>query len=76
MSSIATFTSAFDADLTDPQDGGRKRSVQVVGVAIDDAAQGDDRLTFLVVDHDGRGRLVAASGLRFTDDAVMPPKYG
>ncbi len=76
MSSIATFTSAIDADLTDQADGPGKLSVQVIGVALDDAQQGGDRLSFVIVDHDGRGRLVPAVGLRFTDDSVMPPKYG
>lgn len=76
MSSIATFTSAIDADLTDQADGPGKLSVQVIGVALDDAQQGGDRLSFVIVDHDGRGRLVPAGGLRFTDDSVMPPKYG
>ena len=49
--------------------------MQVIGVALDDAA-GEDRLSFVVVDHEGHGRLVPASRLTFTDDAVMPPKYG
>ena len=75
MTAIATFTSAFDADLAVPTEGG-KRSVQVIGVALDEADAGAERLSFLVVDHDGHGRLVPASGLTFTDDAVMPPKYG
>jgi hypothetical protein len=74
MSSIATFASAIDADLATPDDSG-KVSVQVIGVAIDDGT-GSDRLSFVVVDHDGHPRLVPASALRFTDDAVMPPKYG
>jgi hypothetical protein len=76
MTAIATFTAALDADLVEPVDGSGKRSVQVIGVALDDPAAGADRLSFLVVDHDGRGRLIPASGLAFTDDAVMPPKYG
>ncbi len=75
MTAIATFASALDADLSEPDASG-KRSVQVIGVAVDDPVKGSDRLSFLVVDHDGRGRLVPASGLTFTDDAVMPPKYG
>lgn len=75
MSSIATFASAIDADLIAPIDGSGKVSVQVIGVAIEDGS-GDHRLSFVVVDHEGRGRLVPASDLRFTDDAVMPPKYG
>jgi hypothetical protein len=75
MTAIATFASAFDADLSAPNEGG-KRSVQVIGVALDDPSVGVERLSFLVVDHDGHGRLVPASGLTFTDDAVMPPKYG
>jgi hypothetical protein len=75
MTAIATFASAFDADLSAP-DESRKRSVQVIGVALDDPGAGTERLSFLVVDHDGHGRLVPASGLTFTDDAVMPPKYG
>jgi len=74
MSSIATFTSAIDADLTTPDNNG-KVSVQVIGVAIDDGADGE-RLSFVVVDHDGHPRLVPASALRFTDDSVIPPKYG
>lgn len=76
MTAIATFTAAIDADLVEPADGHSKRSVQVIGVAVDDAAAGGERLNFVVVDHDGRGRLVPATGLIFTDDAVMPPKYG
>ena len=75
MTAIATFAAAIDADLAEP-DGRGKRSVQVVGVALDDPAAGAERLSFVVVDHDGRGRLIPASGLTFTDDAVMPPKYG
>jgi hypothetical protein len=50
--------------------------VQVIGVAVDDPAAGEDRLSFLIVDHDGHGRLVPSSKLAFTDDAVLPPKYG
>ena len=76
MTAIATFASALDADLAEPVDAGGKRSVQVIGVALDDPAAGTDRLSFLVVDHDGHGRLIPASSLAFTDDAVMPPKYG
>ena len=75
MTAIATFASAIDADLAEPNQSG-KRSVQVIGVALDEPAAGADRLHFVVVDHDGRGRLIPASGLTFTDDAVMPPKYG
>ncbi len=76
MTAIATFTTAIDADLTVPADGRGKRSVQVIGVAVDDPAAAGERLSFLIVDHDGRGQLIPASGLTFTDDAVMPPKYG
>ena len=76
MTAIATFTSALDADLAEPDDASGKRSVQVIGVALDDAVKGTDRLSFLIVDHDGHGRLIPASKLAFTDDAVMPPKYG
>ena len=76
MSSIATFNTAIDADLTEPLDAGGKVAVQVIGVALDDAAAGGDRLSFVVVDQNGSGRLIPASGLHFTDDAVMPPKYG
>jgi hypothetical protein len=75
MTAIATFASAFDADLVAP-DGSGKRAVQVIGVALDDPAAGDDRLSFVVVDHEGRGRLVPASKIVFTDDDVTPPKYG
>jgi hypothetical protein len=75
MTAIATFPAAIDADLPNP-DGLGKRSVQVIGVALDDASAGEDRLNFLIVDHEGHGRLVPSSGLLFTDDAVMPPKYG
>lgn len=76
MTAIATFTSALDADLVEPVDATGKRSVQVIGVAVDDPAAGEDRLSFLIVDHDGHGRLVPSSKLAFTDDAVLPPKYG
>jgi hypothetical protein len=75
MASIATFASALDADVTQPAPGGR-RSVQVIGVALDEADAGTERLSFIVVDHEGHGQLVPASRLTFTDDAVMPPKYG
>ena len=76
MTAIATFASALDAELDQPEPNSGKRSVQVIGVALDDPAAGGERLSFLVVDHDGRGRLIPASKLTFTDDAVMPPKYG
>ena len=76
MTAIATFNSAIDADLTHPEPQTAKRSVQVIGVALDDPAAGAERLSFVVVDHDGRGRLVPATQLVFTDDSVMPPKYG
>jgi hypothetical protein len=76
MTAIATFTAALDADLAEPVDASGKRSVQVIGVALDDPGAGVDRLSFLVVDHDGHGRLIPASRLAFTDDSVMPPKYG
>jgi len=76
MTAITTFASALDAELTEPADSRGKRSVQVIGVALDDPSAGTERLSFLVVDHDGRGRLVPATGLAFTDDSVMPPKYG
>ena len=76
MTAIATFTSALDAELDQPESPSGKRSVQVIGVAVDDAAGSSERLSFVVVDHDGRGSLVPASRLVFTDDAVMPPKYG
>ena len=76
MTAIATFASAIDADLAEAHDAGGKRSVQVIGVALDDPAAGVERLSFVVVDHDGHGRLIPASGLTFTDDSVMPPKYG
>jgi hypothetical protein len=76
MTAIATFSSAIDADVTLPVDESGKRSVQVIGVALDDAGASGERLSFLIVDHDGHGRLIPASQLTFTDDAVMPPKYG
>lgn len=76
MTAIATFASAIDADLVEPRGGGDKKSVQVIGVALDDPSTGDQRLSFVVVDHDGRGMLVPAAKLVFTDDSVMPPKYG
>ncbi len=76
MTAIATFSSAIDADVTTPVDGSGKRSVQVIGVALDDPSGNGERLSFLIVDHDGHGRLIPASQLTFTDDAVMPPKYG
>ena len=84
MTALSTFTSFIKADLTEPVDGRGKRSVLVIGVAVEDlaapaagaAGAGAERLNFVVVDHDGRGRLVPATGLTFTDDAVLPPKYG
>ena len=75
MASIATFSSALDADVTLPAPGGRT-SVQVIGIALEEADAGVERLNFVIVDHDGRGQIVPASRLTFTDDAVMPPKYG
>ena len=76
MTAIATFTSGLDADLIQPESDTGKRSVQVIGIALDEPAAGEERLSFVVVDHDGHGRLVPASQLVFTDDSVMPPKYG
>jgi hypothetical protein len=76
MTAVATFASAIDADLTNPEPSSGKRSVQVIGIALDDPVAGGERLSFIVVDHDGHGRLVPASQLVFTDDSVMPPKYG
>ena len=76
MTAIATFSSAIDADVSLPVGESGKRSVQVIGVALDDAGASGERLSFLIVDHDGHGRLVHASQLTCTDDAVMPPKYG
>jgi hypothetical protein len=76
MTAIASFASAIDADLADAADPGVRVSVQVIGVALDDGVASEERLHFLIVDRDGRGRLVGASSLVFTDDAVMPPKYG
>jgi hypothetical protein len=76
VASIATFPSALDADVILPAQDLGKRSVQVIGVALDDPQADGERLSFVVVDHDGRGRLVPASQLTFTDDAVSPPKYG
>jgi hypothetical protein len=76
MSSIATFPSAIDADLIASIDASGKVSVQVIGMVIDDGATGDDRLSFVIVDHEGHGRVVSAATLRFTDDAVTPPKFG
>lgn len=75
MAAIATFTSAIDADLNMPAGEGSRRSVQVIGVALEEQG-GGQRLAFLIVDHDGNGRLVPATDLTFTDDSVMPPKYG
>ena len=79
MPAIATFQNALDADLDESPDGSAKRTTQVIGVAVDDgdtATGADARLLFLIVDHDGRGQLVPASRLTFTDDKVLPPKYG
>jgi hypothetical protein len=75
MTAIATFRSALDADLDHPDSSG-KRSVQVIAVAIDEGTGEVERLRFVIVDHDGRGRLVPATQITFTDDAVTPPKYG
>jgi hypothetical protein len=76
MAAISTFASAIDADLAESAESGSRRSVAVIGMALDDAGSGESRLSFVVVDHDGRGRLVPAADLTFTDDSVMPPKYG
>ena len=76
MAAIATFSSAIDADLIKPIGDSSRRSVQVIGVALEDQAKGGQRLAFVVVDHDGHGHLVPATDLTFTDDSVMPPKYG
>jgi len=76
MSSVATFASAIDAELIESIDATGKVSAQVIGVVVDDGATGDDRLSFVIVDHEGHGRLVKATSLRFTDDSVTPPKYG
>jgi hypothetical protein len=78
MPAIATFPSALDATLDRAPDGSDRRAAQVIGVAIDDVdgQSGSDRLSFLIVDHDGHGQLVPASHVTFTDDKVMPPKYG
>ena len=78
MPAITTFATALDAELDRAPDGSDRRAAQVIGVALDDG-QGQaasDRLLFLIVDHDGHGHLVPASHVRFTDDKVMPPKYG
>jgi hypothetical protein len=72
MPAIATFPAALDAELGQAPDGSGKLSAQVIGVAVDDA----NRLMFLIVDHDGHGHLVSATNVTFTDDKVMPPKYG
>jgi hypothetical protein len=79
MPAISTFATALDAELHEPPDGGVKRSTQVIGFAIDDgdgSTAANERLMFLIVDHDGRARLVSAAHVTFTDDKVMPPKYG
>jgi hypothetical protein len=77
MPAIATFATALDAELDEAMEGSVKRSAQVIGVAIDDgAAPANDRLQFLIVDHEGHGHLIPASRLTFKDDKVMPPKYG
>ena len=77
MSAIATFERALDAELDEAMEGSAKRSAQVIGVAIDDGTTpANDRLQFLIVDHEGHGHLVPASRITFTDDKVMPPKYG
>jgi hypothetical protein len=78
MPAIATFPAALDAELNQAPDGGGKRSTQIIGVAIDDpdGQRASERLMFVVVDHEGRGHLVPASQVSFTDDKVMPPKYG
>jgi hypothetical protein len=77
MPAISLFPAALDATLQESADE-RRRSAQVVGVAMDDAngQPAQDRLMFVVVDHDGHGRLVSAAQITFTDDKVMPPKYG
>ena len=72
MPAIATFATALDAELDEAPDGSRKRSAQVIGVAVDDGGG----LLFAIVDHEGHGHLVPASRITFKDDKVMPPKYG
>ena len=75
MASIATLSSALKADVLQPAPGGRS-SVLVIGIALEEAESGIERLNFVIVDHDGHGQIVPASQLTFTDDSVMPPKYG
>jgi hypothetical protein len=78
MSAIATFPTALDAILDRAPDGNDRRAAQVIGVAIEDRGgkAATDGLMFLIVDHDGHGQLVPAAHVTFTDDKVMPPKYG
>ncbi len=78
MPAIATFPTALDATLARAPDGNDQRAAQVIGVAIDaaDGQSASEGLMFLIVDHDGHGQLVPATHVTFTDDKVMPPKYG
>jgi len=77
MPAIAIFPTALDATVEGGPDN-RKRAAQVIGVAIEDGEgqPATDRLMFVVIDHEGHGHLVSAARLTFTDDKVMPPKYG
>lgn len=78
MPAISTFPTALDAILDRAPHGSDRRAAQVIGVAIDtgDGQSASDGLMFLIVDHDGHGLLVPAAHVTFTDDKVMPPKYG
>ncbi len=76
MPSISTFPAALNALLTEPVQDGRARHVQVIGVALLDAGEAKEpQLHLLVVDGEGRIRVMAAHAVKVTDDSVLPPKY-
>ncbi len=76
MPSIATFPAALNALLAEPGQDGRPRHVQVIGVALLEAGEGTESpLHLIVVDGEGRGRVLPASAVKITDDSVLPPKY-
>lgn len=74
MSTIATFPAALSAILVEPGGDGRTRHVQVIAVAL--VGDGEaPTVHYLVVEADGRARLVAIDGVKLVDDSVLPPKY-
>lgn len=77
MPTIATFPAALNAILAQPGPDGRSRHVQVIAVALVEGVEADSTVTphYLVVDGEGRGRLLPADAVKIVDDSVLPPKY-